>query len=51
MKKTRVLAVAVLIIGGGLALDVAQSQQAGVASDEVNLGSFRICATHERRPL
>ncbi len=35
MKTTRVLAVAVLIIGGGLALDVAQSQQAGVTRTDL----------------
>ena len=35
MKKTWVLAVAVSIIGSGLALDVAQSQQAGVTRTEL----------------
>jgi quercetin dioxygenase-like cupin family protein len=35
MKTTRVLAVAVLIIGGGLALNVAQSQQPGVTRTDL----------------
>ncbi len=35
MKATRILAVAVLIVGGGLALNVAQSQQPGVTRSDL----------------
>src|SRR5215213_4343144 len=35
MKTTRILAVAVLIVGGGLALNVAQSQQPGVTRTDL----------------
>ena len=35
MKTTRIMAVAVLIVGGGLALNVAQSQQPGVTRTEL----------------
>ena len=35
MKTTRMLAVAVLIVGGGLALNVAQSQQPGVTRTDL----------------
>ena len=35
MKKTGILAAAVLIVGGGLALNVAQSQQPGVARTDL----------------
>ena len=35
MKTTRILAVSVLIVGGGLALNVAQSQQPGVTRSDL----------------
>ena len=35
MKTTRILAVSVLIVGGGLALNVAQSQQSGVTRSDL----------------
>jgi quercetin dioxygenase-like cupin family protein len=35
MKAARILAVAVLIVGGGLALNVAQSQQSGVTRSDL----------------
>ena len=38
MKKTRIIAIAVLIVGGGLALHVARAQQPGITRTDPATG-------------